>query len=309
MMHSKESMTSQPKTKSPFINSATFDSTKYRHGWLIEGILVRGQPGVVGGPKKSLKTSLVIDMAISLGTGTPFLGKFAVPKRRRVVVMSGESGQATIQETARRICKARSVSLSNCDVLWSFNLPRLQHDDDRKKLSQALHDAKAEVVFIDPLYLCLLDGGAGATSNLYEVGPILLRAARACLKAGATPIFVHHATKHGSKRAGENGQPLELDDLLFSGIGEFVRQWVLVTRTKPYVSGSGDHHLLLATGGSAGHSGAWELDVSEGVAGKDFSGRHWQVKVRKAGTPSDLWNKPGSGNGKGKKSVVDPWPG
>ena len=301
----KETAAPHPKTTSMFIDSAAFDDAKYRRDWLIRQILVPGQPGVVGGPRKALKTSLMIDMAISLGTGTPFLGNFAVPKPRRVAVMSGESGQATIQETARRICEAKKTTLAECDVLWSFDLPRLRNDDDRKRLSQSLHEAKARVVFIDPLYLCLLDGGAGSASNLYEVGPILLRAAQACLKAGATPIFVHHATKEGAKRAATNGQPLELDDLLFSGIGEFVRQWLLVTRTTPYVLGTGEHRLLLAAGGSTGHSGAWNVDIAEGAIKEDFSGRNWQVTVRKSNGLSGQQ----SAGGNGKKPPADEWSG
>src|SRR4051812_14443919 len=85
-----------------FLDSETFSKESYPRGWLIENVLVRGQPGVVGGPKKSLKTSLVIDMAVSLGTGKPFLNTFKVPQRVRVAVLSGESGRATVQETAQR---------------------------------------------------------------------------------------------------------------------------------------------------------------------------------------------------------------
>ena len=36
------------------------------------------------------------------------------------------------------------------------------------------------------------------------------------------------------------------------GVGEFVRQWVLVGRRTPYQPGTGAHDLLLTVGGSAG---------------------------------------------------------
>jgi hypothetical protein len=257
-------------------DSATFAREHHPLNWLVPQVLVAGQPGVIGGPKKTLKTSLAVDLAISLGSGTPFLGQFPVPKKVRVAVLSGESGAATLQETAHRICKAKGVILETCDVLWQPDgLPCLSDAGDREQLQRGLADAGVEVVIIDPLYLCLLGGGErAAASTLYEVGPLLLRAARACLDAGATPLFLHHATKTEAKKA--DGEHLDLDDLAFAGIGEFARQWLLLGRRTPYRPGTGSHALTLAVGGSAGHSAIWRLDIDEGAGA---AGRRWDVRV------------------------------
>jgi replicative DNA helicase len=130
-----------------------------------------------------------------------------------------------------------------------------------------------------------LSGGQGASpSNLYEVGPLLRGVGQACLDAGTTLLLVHHANKSAVKKTGRSG-PLDLDDLAFSGVGEYVRQWLLVSRRSPYQPGTGDHLLLMSVGGSAGHSGCWEVDVNEGVLDDDFGGRGWQVRVRRANGP------------------------
>jgi replicative DNA helicase len=247
---------------------------------------------VIGGPKKTLKTSILLDMAISLATGSPFLGHFPVPDPVRVAVYSGEGGRSNLQETARRICAAKDISLEICDILWSFQLPRLTVPDDLNVLHRQLREAQAEVVFLDPLYLCLLGTGQTvSTYNLSEVGPILSRFADCCLEAGTTPVIVHHATKTGSKRSGL----LDLDDLAFVGIGEFARQWVLLNRREDYQMGSGEHSLTMAVGGSAGHSGAWQVDVCEGVLGKRLESRDWKVDVKD--------NRPGRANCPRKKPV------
>src|SRR5262245_39310713 len=68
--------------------------------WLVTWMFVKDQPGLIGGPSKTLKTWLAIDMAISLGSQTPFLGYFDVPKRVRTWFLSGESGQRTIYRNA-----------------------------------------------------------------------------------------------------------------------------------------------------------------------------------------------------------------
>lgn len=216
-------------------NSATFAKERYEQTWLVQDVLAACQPAVIGGPKKTLKTSIGLDMAISLGSGKPFLGQFAVPKKVCVAVLSGENGNASLQETALRICKAKGISLESCNVLWQTDLPQLNSSSDRQRLSEGLAKAAVKVAIIDPLYLCLLSGGDRvAASNLYEVGPLLLGAAKACLDAGATPVFVHHATKTAGKRtASKKAESLDLEDLAFAGIGEFARQWLLLDAGLP----------------------------------------------------------------------------
>jgi replicative DNA helicase len=264
--------------QSRLLTSAEFDEQRYSRRWLVRSLLLPSQPAIIGGPQKSLKTSLVVDMAIGLGTGTTFLDHFKVPRPARVAVYSGESGEPVLQETARRIAESKKVKLKSAEVLWSFDLPRLWSEVDLERLHDDLKSQGVEVVFLDPLYLCLVGGEKSASvSNLFQVGPLLLRAARACLRAGATPVLVHHTVKTVSKD-GFKG-PLGLDQLAFAGIAELARQWLLVNRREAYQPGSGNHELMLAVGGSAGHSGGWEVTVNEGVLDTEFEGKRWQVSV------------------------------
>src|SRR6185369_17207723 len=81
------------------LSSKVFASKKFNIEWLVKNLLVKGQPCIWGGPKKSLKTTLGVDLALSLGSGQPYLGKFEVPKPVRTAFISGESGGWTVQET------------------------------------------------------------------------------------------------------------------------------------------------------------------------------------------------------------------
>jgi alkylated DNA nucleotide flippase Atl1 len=235
----------------------------------------------MGGPKKSLKTSIMLDAAISLGSGKPFLGKFEVPERVKVAVLSGESGQITIRETALRVAKSKGVKLVDCDVLWGFDLPQLGVDEDMLALSAALRDNGVGVVFIDPAYLCLLAGSPDLqANNMFQVGPLLLKVAKICHDVGTTLVLVHHTTKPAGMLRMQSGEPLELEDLAYSGFQEFARQWLLVNRRQKYEPGSGKHLLWMNIGGSAGHSGCWGLDIEEGQLNDNFSGRRWLVYVR-----------------------------
>jgi replicative DNA helicase len=258
----------------------SFLNQQVSEDWLVSKLLVAGEPVVMGGPKKSLKTSVGIDLAVSLASGRPFLGVFRVPKQVRTLVLSGESSRGTIQRHVKLVCQERGVAPKDCALLLGARLPRLSDLGHLARLGAYLRDKQVGVVMIDPMYLCLLQSGVEVSAaNLFQVGPLLLEIARVCLDAGATPVLVHHARKDAHSRKSRANEPLDLDDLAFAGFGEFARQWVLVSRREPFMPDSGSHKLWLSVGGSAGQSGLWGVDIEEGRLGADFGGRRWSVKV------------------------------
>jgi replicative DNA helicase len=266
------------------IPAKEFARAQYTLEWLIQSTLVRGMPVIVGGPRKALKTTFLVDMALALGSATPFLGKLRVYHRVRTCILSGESGPAALQEIALRICAAKGIDLADTDTHWGFDLPQLAEPGDLLELQAGLKANKIEAAIIDPLYISLLSGRAAKgmeASNLFDMGPLLRAVAQTCLSVGCTPILAHHSVKRLDKDA--VFEPLELESLAFSGIQEFARQWLLINRRLPFdPEAPGSHRLWLSVGGSIGVAKLYAVDVEEGELKDDFSGRKWEATVRGA---------------------------
>lgn len=255
--------------------SKEFNSENFPIEYLVDGFLVANQPAVLGAPKKTLKTMVLEDICISLASGKKVLGYFGVPKPAAVLMLSGESGGSTLQQNARTIAKVKGISLDELPLYWSLDLPQLHHQDHMKELDAAIKDRGIRLCAIDPLYLCLLAGGNSAiASNVYAMGSAFRSVGEIGQKNQCTIMLVHHFK--AAMREDKHTVP-SLDDLSYAGISEFVRQWILLRRRKHY-EGHRKHALWLAVGGSAGHSGQWEMDVDEGI--EAFGDLDWKVEVR-----------------------------
>lgn len=259
-----------------------FAALEFKTEFLVEGILVADQPCILAAPKKSMKTSVVVDLAVSIASGLSFLGRFGT-KQSPVLLMSGESGGGTLQDTIRRVMESKGMKPGQLgsNLTVSLELPRLSRSEDIGELQEIIRERGIKVVIIDPLYLCLLSGTEGRAldpANLFDVGPLLLAVSRACIEAGATPVLLHHFRKSG----GDPYERPELESIAYAGTQEFARQWILFARRSRYDPGTGKHELWMTVGGSAGHSGEYAVDIEEGVVGSDFSSRHWTVATRYA---------------------------
>jgi replicative DNA helicase len=276
-----------PSKQRPWLSSEEFANIDFTREWAVKHTVVLGQPGVVGGPRKGLKTSVVCDLLLSMASGKPFLNHvpFCVPRRLRVAFLSGESGEAAIKDTALRVCQAKGVSLAATRVMWGFDLPKLSNPGDMTELRERIVKHRPEVIFIDPTYLCLLKGNVDVqAASMFDMGPLLADISELCLDAGATPLLVHHYRKspvfRNGKQFGKCADPPELEDLAFAGFGEFARQWLLLSRRVPFDPDVGHHALWMSVGGSAGHAGLYGVDVNEGRMDEKFQGRHWEPRVR-----------------------------
>ena len=240
--------------------------------YLIRRILAEGQPLLLAGPVKSMKTSIMLDLCLSLATGTPFLDFFEVERKIMVGVFSGESGMPTIGETLRRIARRRRIDPNDVDTLiLSDHVPRLSNTSHLDAISGLIIKHDLKLVAIDPAYLAL-DGTEA--SNLMIVGQQLRAISDLCQDHGVVLLLCHH-TKKGS---GNDFQPLQLTDAAWAGFAEHCRQWILINHRERYDHATAIHHLWMSVGGSSGHGGLYAVDIDQHR--NDRTGnRRWHVTV------------------------------
>jgi hypothetical protein len=260
-----------------FIDSRTFANAEYVQRFLVKNILVQGQPALIGGRSKTLKTSIGIDLLLSITTGTAFLGQFETMWCPAGFI-SGESGAFTIRETALRIAEAKGINLADAAAYWEFTLPQVGRPGDLDALGEVIQKHELKVCFLDPAYLSLLAGDTEgvSTSNVFHMGPLLGKLTTLGTKTDCTVILVHHCRK----TLDNPYAPPELEDLSMAGFAEWGRQWLLIGRREEYQQGTGRHRLWMNVGGSAGHSGLHAIDIDEGVIDENFQGRNWDVGLR-----------------------------
>lgn len=140
--------------------------------WLVDDAWVDGSVGFISGPSKSYKTWIAIDLALSIVSGSPFLGRFPVRRTGPVLLIQEEDPTAVLQERLRLIGKSKGM-LPNVEVrdnfvhidfpeyplhiinLQGFNLGVQDRVDQVRNLIAQINPV---MVILDPLIVLLPQG-------------------------------------------------------------------------------------------------------------------------------------------------------
>ena len=249
---------------------------------LVQGVLVARQPAILGGPQKTLKTLLGLDMALSLATGTSWLGNpdWSTGSPCRVAFYSGESGgpvllrkRQVMQQVKRQGLSPEQQqqfddALAQDYFLWEVrrsHLPDLSDPHSIDRWRRQIVAREVEVVFIDPVLLCL-GSAAKDLANSSATGQVIIEAVDALQAEGVTVVLLHHSAGDRSRRfAGSDREPLELSDLAYPGITQFMRQWITVNRADVYDEETRRSTLWVSIGGSGLQAGGvFRAVITEG---------------------------------------------
>jgi hypothetical protein len=167
--------------------------------WLIDQLWLSEAVGIIGGAPKSCKSWFGLDMATSVASNTPCLGRYRVEESGRALIYLAEDNLSSVKARVEGICRARNIDVSSID-LHTIVAPvmRLDIKRDQDALTQCLNELKPKILVLDPLVRLhqLDENNAGEISKLLSYIRELQRT------FGVAIVIVHHAGKRVHSRSG-----------------------------------------------------------------------------------------------------------
>jgi hypothetical protein len=185
----------------PYLHARDLAAIPPQETWLIDDLWGVHHVGVLGGAPKTTKTWLGLDMAISVASGTPCLGRFRCARSGTVLLYAAEDSEDMLRHRIDCLCASRALSLPDIPV-YVITEPALRLDlpSHQQRLSQTLASLKPELLVLDPFVRLHRqnENDAGAVSAI-------LGYLRELQRHHWTAIaLVHHTRKNGSSASPGN---------------------------------------------------------------------------------------------------------
>ncbi len=177
----------------PVVHVAELPSDEIAERWLVEQLWCANSVGVIGGAPKCAKTWLGLDIALSVATGTPCLGKYNVPERGPVLVYLAEDALRSVRERIDGMARHRGLDLDQVEIyVITAPMLRLDQDRDRTRLWETAKRLRSRLLLLDPLVrLHSVDENcAGEMAELLAYFRSLQR------ELGLSVLLVHHTRKN-----------------------------------------------------------------------------------------------------------------
>ena len=164
--------------------------------WLIEQLWGESSVGVIGGAPKCSKTWLGLDMALSVATGTPCLGKYAVPRAGPVLVYLAEDALPVVRERVAGMARHRGLDLAGVEihVITAPTLRLVDRDPHRRRLLETAQRLRPRLLLLDPLVRLhgIDENNAGEVAGLLAYFRSLQR------QLDLSVVLVHHTRKNAA---------------------------------------------------------------------------------------------------------------
>jgi len=237
----------------PVVRASELKTPECRQSWLIEHLWSHQAVGIIGGSPKSGKTWLALEIAVSVASGSPCLGTFAVSSPGPVLLYAAEDSASALRDRVQTLAQVHGVDFQELDLhIIMIDTLRLDRPDHQDRLEATLQVYKPMLLILDPLVRvhAIDENIAGQVAALLGYLRSLQR------KTGAAIALIHHVRKNASAAAGA-GNSLRGSGDLYAWVDSFL-----------YLRSHQDKRLLSAEHRSAPAFGPVALElVQSGVTG------------------------------------------
>jgi hypothetical protein len=186
----------------PLKRACELDQEPPEERWLLAGLWARSAIGLIGGAPKCCKTWLGLDMAVSVASATPALGRFACESPGPALVYLAEDGLPQVRSRIEALCKQRGADIRSLDLsVITAPILRLDLTSDQERLARTVEAMRPRMLLLDPLVrLHRLDENSAA-----EISGLLGYIRDLQRRFDLAVVLVHHASK---KQRSQPGQAL-----------------------------------------------------------------------------------------------------
>jgi len=162
---------------------------------LVEGLIHQGTKAVLASGSKVGKTWILLDLALSVATGTPFLRWPTTAGR--VLFLNFEIQRVFVRSRLATLMQRRDIKSADDLDIWNLRGKTADFEALVANIIEATKDKRYALIVLDPIYKAMVGksenmaGGVGALCNQLE---------RLAEATGAAIVFAHHFTKGNAKK-------------------------------------------------------------------------------------------------------------
>jgi hypothetical protein len=171
------------------------DTTIQKPQEIVRGLLHKGTKGVIASGSKAGKTWLVLDLALSVATGTKFMHWDTC--KGKVMFINFELQQAFIKDRLGVLMTRRQIQTVENLHIWNLRGKTADFEALVLNIIREVEGKGYDLIILDPIYKAMVGRAEGLGSS---VGVLCNQLERLAERSGAAIAFTHHFPKGNAKK-------------------------------------------------------------------------------------------------------------